>query len=51
MRASNASALAGEESELIAATRRDRIEQRFCCTCSGLQLMWWTAPAPGDESP
>ena len=22
-----------------------------CCTCSGLELMWWTAPAPGDESP
>jgi len=23
----------------------------ICCTCSGLLLMWWTAPAPGDESP
>jgi hypothetical protein len=22
-----------------------------CCTCSGLELMWWTAPPPGDESP
>jgi hypothetical protein len=22
-----------------------------CCPCSGLELMWWTAPAPGDESP
>jgi len=23
----------------------------FARTCSGLELMWWTAPAPGDESP
>jgi phosphoglycolate phosphatase-like HAD superfamily hydrolase len=24
---------------------------RHCCTCSRLVVMWWTAPAPGDESP
>ena len=37
---------AWEELNLAGADR-----DLFCCGGISLLVMWWTAPAPGDESP